>query len=252
MIPKVTSCSEASPYFQGTPISEESLFPRNPQPYTKAVIPRARSSCNSNRWLSTEGPYRDCIAAWCELNPNLRIPDSGNQWSPLQDGNARVAMIELKQGNQVNRRDFTSATELSAHLRDSSSGNSSIGRMYIMEGLAPDFNAALGNHFLMDPTFFMGQERTTIFGLSHQGSQQIPSLPSLRGSETMFLIRYYELRDFGIMKTFNMWCARTSRTISTTGSTRPDLHDHEFEPIGIVQRKCSFWSQRYDNSGWVG
>lgn len=120
-----------------------------------------------------------------------------------------------------------------------------------MEGLAPDFIAALGDHFFMNPIFFMGQERTTRWGLSHEGCKQTTSLPSLIDSEKIFLLKYYELRDFETIKTFCMWCSRANRGISITSNTRPDLYDLKFEPIGIVHRKCSFWS-RSDEMGWVG
>jgi hypothetical protein len=207
------------------------------------------------RWLSAESPYRDYIAAYCELNPNLKTPDSKNQWSPLRDGNARVAMLEIEHGKKARRSDFSSAAEFSAQLKHSSAESAAerppTGRIYIMEGLAPDFVAALGDHFFMDPKFFMGQERSTIWGWSHEGCKQTPYLPSLIDSEKMFLLKYYELRDFGPIKTSSMWCARTGRTISVTGNTRPDLHDLNFEPIGIGHRKCSFWTQS-DEKGWIG
>jgi hypothetical protein len=179
-------------------------------------------------------------------------------------------MLEIRHGKQVLRRDFTSTADLSAHLKelaaeereanlqakDSSSKvgpeTSPTGRIYIMEDLAPDYVAVLGDHFHMDPKFFMNQERTTIFGLSHQGSQQTPCLPSLVDPEKLFLMKYYELRDFHMIDRFNMWCARTSRNISTTRSTRPDLQNLQFEPIGIIRRRCSFWSQVWRNKNWVG
>jgi hypothetical protein len=207
------------------------------------------------RWLCAEGPYRDYIAAWCGLNPNLRRPDSNNRWSPLKTGNARVVMLEIEKGKKAQRTDFSSATNLSAHLTlypaNTAAERPSIGRIYIMEGLAPDFIAALGDHFFMNPGFFMDQERTTEWGLSHEGCKRTNSLPSLVDPEEMFLLKYRELRDFGAIDTFSMWCARTSRGISVTSNTRPDLYDLKFEPIGIVRRKCSFWS-RSDEKGWVG
>jgi len=103
-------------------------------------------------WLSTQGPYRDFIAAWCSLNPNLKWPDSKNHWTPMKTGNARVAMLELEQGELVHRSDFSAATELLEHLKLSSVQTatqiSSPKCVFIMEGLAPDFIAVLGGHFL--------------------------------------------------------------------------------------------------------
>src|SRR5580700_2634014 len=103
---------------------------------------RNNSVPEDGRWLSTEGPYRNFIAAWCELNPNLRNSDSKNLWTPLRKGDARVAMLELKQGKQICRSDFSSAADLSAHLQLAIPGigaeSPSTGRIYIMEGLATD------------------------------------------------------------------------------------------------------------------
>ena len=221
----------------------ESLQPRGPL---------GQPAPDDGRWLSAEGPYRDYIAAYCELNPNLRTPDSKNRWSSLDDGEARVSMLELEQGKRARRCDFTSATELSAHLRHSSrSIGSQNCHIYIMEGLSPGFIAALGNHFLIEPTFFMGQERTTRWGLSFEGSKNTPELPSLMDSATFFAMKYYEPRNFGEIKTFSMWRARTSRNISVTRNTRPDLYNLKYEPIGIVHRKCSFWWRKFDK-GWDG
>ena len=215
--------------------------------------PLGQPAPEDGRWLSAEGPYRDYIAAYCELNPNLRTPDSKNRWSPLRDGEARVTMLELEQGKRARRSDFASAAELSAHLRHSSRAiGANSCRIYVMEGLAPDFIAALGDHFLMEPTFFMGQERTTRWGLSFEGSRNPPELPSLVDSAKSFTIKYYEPRDFGEIKTFSMWCARTSRNISVTRNTRPDLYNLKYEPVGIVHRKCSFWSRKFDKKSWDG
>jgi hypothetical protein len=215
--------------------------------------PLGQPAPEDGRWLSAEGPYRDYIATYCELNLNLRTPDSKNRWSPLRDGEARIAMLELKQGERARRCNFASAAELSAHLKHSSRAIGAQNcRIYIMEGLAPDFVAALGDHFLIDPTFFMGQERTTRWGLSFEGSKITLELPSLVDSAKSFTIKYYEPRNFGEIKTFSMWCARTSRNISVTQNTRPDLHSLKYEPVGIVHRKCSFWSSKLNKTGWDG
>jgi hypothetical protein len=215
--------------------------------------PLDQAALEDGRWLSAEGPYRDYIAAYCELNPNLRAPDSKNRWSPIKDGEARVTMLELEQGKRARRCNFTSADELSAHLKHSSRAIGAQNcRVYIMEGLAPDFIAALGDHFLINPTFFMAQERTTRWGLSFEGSKNTPELPSLVDSANIFALKYYEPRNFGEIKTFSMWCARTNRNISVTRNTRPDLYNFKYEPVGIVHRKCSLWSRNLDKKAWDG
>lgn len=216
---------------------------------------------NDGRWLCDEGPYREYVAAWCRLNPNLGAPDPKNRWSPLRNGNARLAMIELGPDKQARRTDFLSATELSAHFRQLESRppylireKNSYGhrRIYILEGLAPDFIAALGEHFLMDPTFFMRQERTTLWGFPSEGSRQTASLPSLVKPEKSFFMKYYELRRFEGIRAYTTFCGKTGRNVGVTRNTRPDLQGFKYEPVGIVHRKCSFWSRRCDSEGWDG
>jgi hypothetical protein len=74
-------------------------------------------------------------------------------------------MLEIKQGEKARRTDFSGAEVLLEHLKCSSAERAakppSSGRIYIMEGLALDYIAALGDHFFIDPRFFMDQERTT-------------------------------------------------------------------------------------------
>jgi hypothetical protein len=60
-------------------------------------------------------------------------------------------MLELEQGKRACRRDFVSVGELSDHFRLSPRAiGADICRIYIIEGLAPNFIADLADHFLMD------------------------------------------------------------------------------------------------------
>lgn len=174
---------------------------------------RVSTSSQTGSWLCTKGSYRNHIAAWCAVNPNIRAPDSKNQWSPLLIGNARVAMLELLPGKDVCRKDFSSSMELSKDLKSglppssNMAESTSLGRrcrIYILEGLAPDFISVLGEHFLMDPTFFMKQERTNLWGLPFEGINKTPYLPSGTEPENNFCLKYYELRNYDDFRTFSI------------------------------------------------
>jgi hypothetical protein len=106
-------------------------------------------------------------------------------------------MLELEQGKRACRRDFVSVGELSEHFRLSPRAiGADICRIYIIEGLAPNFIADLADHFQMEPAFFMGQERTTQWGFSFEGSRNMLELPSLMDLAKSFTIKYYEPRNF--------------------------------------------------------
>jgi hypothetical protein len=205
--------------------------------------------------LSHDDRYHRFLEDYSKLNPNLGTLDIQNKWAPLPSRTAEVTMLEINQGTSVVRRNFSSGTELRDHLHTDAPVGGETGRIYIVQNLASDFVEVLNLHFPIDPRFFADQARNTSYGLPNLGSLQTPYLPSLMNKE-MFLMKYFELRHFldpRVIKKFNMWCAQTCRHISTCRCARPDIQPYyDIEPIGIIHRRCSFWSKRYDNGSWVG
>jgi hypothetical protein len=106
----------------------------------------------------------------------------------LNNHNACIVMLEIRQGNKVRHHSFSSAAQLLEYLREcapttvaetppaekSSSGvraeTPPTSCIHIMEDLASEYNKVLGSHFHINPKFFMQQEQTTIFGLLYQKS----------------------------------------------------------------------------------
>jgi hypothetical protein len=203
--------------------------------------------------FSHDDRYHPFLEDYSKLNPNLKTPDIQNKWAPLPGRTAEAMMLETNQGTMV-RRNFSNGTELRDHLHTDTPGRGT-GRIYIVQNLTSDFAEVLNLHFLMDPRLFADQSRNTSHGLPNLGSLQTPYLQSLM-SEEMFLIKYFELRHFldpRVINKFNMWCAQTCRHISTCRCARPELQPYYgTEPVGIIHRRCSFWSKRYDNESWVG
>jgi len=205
--------------------------------------------------LSHDDRHHCFLERYSKLNPNLRTLDIQNKWAPLPGRTAEATMLETNQGTSMVRRNFSSGTELRDHLHTDAPVGRGTGRLYIVQNLTSDFVKVLNLHFHMDPRHFADQTRNTSSGLPSLGSLQTPYLPSLM-SEEMFLMKYFELRHFldpRVIKKFNMWCAQTCRHISTCRCARPELQPYyDIEPIGIIHRRCSFWSKRYDNGSWVG
>jgi hypothetical protein len=204
--------------------------------------------------LSHDDRYDRFLEDYSKLNPNLGTLDIQNKWAPLPGRTAEATMLEINQGTSV-RRNFSSGTELRDHLHTDAPVGRGTGRLYIVENIASDFVEVVNLHFGQDPRLFADQIRNTSYGLPNLGSLQTPYLPSLMNEE-MFLMKYFELRHFldpHVIKKFNMWCAQTCRHISTCRCARPELQPYyDIEPIGIIHRRCSFWSKRCDNESWVG
>lgn len=200
-------------------------------------------------WLCADGPYRDFISKMGAIDPMLTKADKTGH-APLVAGNARVAMLEIGQNETVQRRDYRGAQDLRRHLESQPSTHSPWRRIYIMEGLAPDFVAVFGTHFLMTPTFFSRHERTVIGSLRHDNPSDMPTLPSLLDPEAAFLVKYQELRLFvkGLSTSMDYYvaCATTGRRIAFLR-----IGDN-VEPVGIVRRKCSYWARKDSHGNWDG
>src|SRR5437764_13660441 len=69
--------------------------------------------------------------------------------------------------------------------------------IWLIECLKPVLVQILGNHFGIEPSFFMDYERTSIWRCHHIEPNIVRPLPSSRQPERLFCIPYCELREFG-------------------------------------------------------
>ncbi|KAF9699339.1 hypothetical protein EKO04_002683 [Ascochyta lentis] len=199
-------------------------------------------------WLCTEGPYQQYIAALSESNPGLKKADPNNKSNPLKLGNALVVLLDSDASGhpEFETTEFVNATELRNHF-ENAPRNQNRRRIYIMEGLAPDFVAAIGGHFYMEPTFWLRQERTCVWSNDFTPVSDALPQPSLLNPKKSFHVQYCELREFNkALENKPYFCKRTRRHV---GMTAP-RHGEENTTTAIMRRKVSWWCETTSEGGW--
>ncbi|EDU50821.1 CorA Mg2+ and Co2+ transporter [Pyrenophora tritici-repentis] len=208
-------------------------------------------------WLCAEGEYRRYIEALSKSNPGLKSADPNNAKWPLQNGNAHVVFLDspaiatpkpTKRHAGFTKTEFRNVNDLEKHFHEAKKDeNHDRRRIYIMEGLAPDYIAQVGGHFFMDPTFFQRQERTCPWSNDFTPMSDALPQPSLLEPEKAFHLQYCELRTFNKALEPNKYyfCQRTGRHIGMTASRK-----REKTTVGILRRKVAWWSRKTDNGGW--
>lgn len=209
-------------------------------------------------WLCEGGPYQDHITALCPLYPGLCSEDPKNHCYPVRHRQARVTILEVQQGRPVVRRDYGDHDAQNLrHYLEHQRAKSSYNNVCIVEGLARDYIDVVGSYFNINPTIFMNHERTVVFTSAPTGVSDSLELPSLLDPNKTFQLKYYEIRHFELDK-ISSWdyaaeCAETCRHIGIT-KTRPHYNHKKsgISPVGIVRRKCAFWSRNNSNGSWDG
>jgi hypothetical protein len=189
-------------------------------------------------WLCSEGSYRDLVKKMCALDPGLAIRDPKNRRVHWPAPNAQVVLLEVKDCSiERHNIDFVQASQLRTRLDHLHSlvGKGPYPRIYLVEGLTPDFISVLGTEFNIDPSFFVGHERTIIWNILHDGINDNLPPPSMLAPKKIFQIRYYEVAHFlpGFLN-FGAACGATGRHIGVTRLSG------RFSSSGIVRRKYSF------------
>jgi hypothetical protein len=218
----------------------------------QAAIPPQQP--DGGRWLCTEGPYLDYITKMDALYPGIGDPGAQNEHISSRVGHSRSVLLELTPDRTWTRQTFKNPVEIKTHFKDRSDGNldQSTGlhrRIYILEGLDPNYVEAYGSYFFMDPRFFVRQERNDLWNLEDMKSHShdTPSLTSLIDPERCLRIKYREVRQFGPrLKHWRTTCAVTGRHIAAIG------FEGKLDSIGAVARKFSFWSKEGKDGSWDG
>jgi hypothetical protein len=199
----------------------------------------------------SSGPYQKYIEALSGSNPGLKRSDPNNKKGPLKKGNALVALLDVPATGQPDfskaPTEFRNSDQLRTHF-ENQSHNHDRRRIYIMEGLAPDYVSVIGGHFFMDPTFFQRQERTCVWSNEFTPVSDALPQPSLLDPTQSFHLQYCELRRFNkAIENRYFFCERTRRHV---GMTAP-RHKEE-TTTGILRRKLSWWSRKTEKGGWDG
>ncbi|PSN59611.1 hypothetical protein BS50DRAFT_227299 [Corynespora cassiicola Philippines] len=216
-------------------------------------IPDDDSQGSTSAWLCDEGEYRKYIDLLSGSNPGLTTCDPNNVDTDgnvhvLKRGNACVSMLESPATGQprFKKTTFRHSDDLRKHFSPSNYVKDGLRRIYIMEGLAPDYIAILGGHFFMEPTFFLRQERTCVWSNDFTPTSDALPLPALLQPDRAFHLQYCELRSFNkAIENRYHFCKRTRRHVGMT----PARHKED-STTGILRRKVSWWSRPTENGGW--
>ena len=193
------------------------------------------------------GEYRTKISSLCAKFPNLRYTEPG--LSLDVSGAGKVVMLQFLEGSEPARSDFSHCKRLQQYLEKHVKRTEAepCRRLFLVEGLHPVITGLLGQHFDINPTLFVRQQRTGHWESYHR-SGNTPSLPSLQNPSQSFQIPYYELHHYpqGLPDSLLWRSADGCRQIHF--SRMPGT----FDRVGIVDRKASYWSRKDGLGGWDG
>ncbi|KAH9213611.1 hypothetical protein DL95DRAFT_436331 [Leptodontidium sp. 2 PMI_412] len=208
---------------------------------------------DTTKWLWPEGPYLDYVTKLDTLYPGTGTIDPLNHHISSRVGQSRSVLLELTPDQKWSRQTFKDGAEIKNHFTDRQQ-NDVLGktpvlsqRIYILEGLDPDFVQAYGSYFFMDPRFFVRQERNDLWNLNHNESviHDTDILPSRIDPERYFRIKYREVRHFGPqLRDWRTVCAATGRHVAAIG------FQWNLDNNAAVARKFSFWSRMGRDDSW--
>jgi hypothetical protein len=127
------------------------------------------------------------------------------------------------------------------------------GRLYLIEDLSAAYIEVLGNHFSIDPHFFVRHLYLPIWSKG-EPNHILPRLPSrlistIRLSPESYSLRYHELRSVvsNIMRSDcqKTTCANVRRSILQIGAGDDSNYD-------ATLRNASFWTPRSWSDSWSG
>ncbi|CAM1510821.1 Fc.00g083340.m01.CDS01 [Cosmosporella sp. VM-42] len=203
-------------------------------------------SRNQAAWLCQDGPYQDYISAMSNLNPGFKQADPGNTEEPLSQRQVAISLLEVTNGRilptyeSASRQDFP---DLGRRLQQRPEGSRNI---WLLEGLNPEIVALFGDHFGIDPHFFLEFERTSRWRRKRDEANLLRPLPSTRSSQQHFCIPYYEVRELAPehIRSYSISCAETGRYLAL------NKWNGSWLGTSIVDRKCGFWSRKTAGGGW--
>src|SRR6266498_389019 len=161
-------------------------------------------------------------------------------------------MVELRSLNSTiltcQKRRFHKSNELLDYMNHQEQAHTPKcnRRLYLLEGLPPNYIEILGSRLRVDPIVFARQVKCGIMDIC-KDVRDIPLLSSHPASKGSLHLRYHELRDFedGI-DSFELSCENQNRRISVT------KWNGKFDGVGIIRRNANFWSRMNGEKGWDG
>jgi hypothetical protein len=201
--------------------------------------------------LSSPGLYRDAIEKLKKKYPNLGDPDYSEYANDRRHASApEIACFDFTAPNNVVTSRFRDTAEARTFMEQtppSQSTTEPVRRLFLLQSLDPECVSLFGTALDIDPMLFMRHQRTSVWERSSNQPGNTPRLASLVDSRREFVFDYPELRRFRLKTpTFAMRCAENGRNVSLS------RQNGDFDQVGVLQRKLSFWSQERGKQGWTG
>ena len=201
--------------------------------------------------LSSPGQYRDAIEKLKNKYPNLRDPDHSVYANDRRYASVpQIACFDFTAPNNVVTKHFQDTAEARTFIEQltaSQNANEPVRRLFLLQGLDPECVSLFGTALEIGPILFMRHQRTSLWERSSNQPGNTPELASLLDSKREFVSDYPELRRLHLKTpTFAMRCAENGRNLSLS------RQNGEFDHVGVLQRKLSFWSQERGKQGWTG
>ena len=203
------------------------------------------------------GSYQDRLASLCPKYPNIRYPNLQFPWAndyKLPAGIeklGKVAVLKFEDKQTPKRTDIIVSQDLHNFLQGTSNATDSgtARRLYLVEAWDPEMIGILGEHFQINPTLLVRQYRSGMWWKTHR-TGNTPCPPSTFDPKQSFSITYYEPRFFlphvaGLQ-------GRTWRAAENFRHISLSRILGQFDGVGIVHRKVSYWSRRTCSGGWDG
>jgi hypothetical protein len=127
----------------------------------------------------------------------------------------------------------------------------SMNRLYVLQGLNPEFVELFGNHFDIDPAIFLRHQRTALWEAPHRAGNT-PYLASVENPTKSFMIEYCELRYFH--EDPRKPSLRNPADMRHINFSQMPHFSRDIDRVGVMHRKASFWSNRRPIPlvGWDG
>ena len=207
------------------------------------------------------GPYQRRLASLCPKYPNIRYPNQQYPWVndyKLPTGTkklGKVTVLRLEVEQTPARTEIIVSQDLREFLQETANAADfgTARRIYLVEAWDPEMIGILGEHFQINPTLLVRQYRSCMWEKTHQAGNT-PCLPSTFDPKQSFSISYYEPRFFlpHLTEPQGQTWRATWRAAENLRHISLARILGEFDGVGIVHRKVSFWSRKTGDGGWDG
>lgn len=227
--------------------SPTSLFPQPADLDRAAFPPKPQSYLDLIKRLSENG------------HPDLKYlcSEVHRQGGNVHSERSRAAVLEYPaSGSWPRQVHFPKSTDVEKYLCHTST--TSCNRLYILEDISSNYVAAIGSHFLIEPSFWARHLRTPVRETS-KTSGGVSHLPSIKRLESSISLMYPECN---IIDDLDENFSKDSRIRSSAECLFADCNMYRrismirsgefYDGIGVLHRRASVWSRTNADGTWDG